>query len=230
METRARNKTRNAAGSGNLGSERGAVLLVVIILSAIALAVATSLLYMITTSTQISGMEKRFRTARDANFGAVEVLGQMIFSKQTTTGAVFLASLNPTYPIDALGCQGGTGASSATGLAAKILYDSSTWNASCKQTGVIDPKVANSYDFSFDIGTSPVYRIYVRIIDTLSGNTLGTYAGQEVGSHLDTHQGVVSTQAELPVENIPYTYLVETLASNLTNATERSRLQLFYQY
>ena len=70
----------------------------------------------------------------------------------------------------------------------------------------------------------------MRIIDTLSGNTLGTYAGQEVGSHLDTHQGVVSTQAELPVENIPYTYLVETLASNLTNATERSRLQLFYQY
>ncbi len=203
------NKTAGVTGEGKPGSERGAVLIVVVVLSAIALLVATSLLYMITSSTKISGMEKRYRTAREANYGAVAVLGQMIYTIQTKTTDAWLASYNLQYV--ASGCP----------LSTKITTDSTTWAGAC---------LASTPDFSFDIGSSPVYRVYVRIVDGKSGNTLGSYAGQEVGSHIDTHQGVVSTQTELPVESIPYSYIVETDTRNLSKPTERSRLQIFYQY
>ena len=211
-------------------SERGAVLIVVVILSAIALAVATSLLYMITTGTKLSGMEQRYRTARDASYGAVEVLGQLIFSKQSNTSAAFLVSLNPAYPVESSGCGGTVGATSASGLAAKVLTPSTSWNASCNKSSVIDPAVSTTYDLSFEIGTGPVYKVYAKIIDTMQGNTLGSYAGKEAGGQLDTHAGVVSTQAELPVESIPYSYLMEIDTRNLSNASERSRLSVFYHY
>lgn len=229
MDAGVGNKTMNEERGKN-SSERGAVLIVVVVLSAIALAVATSLLYMITAGTKISGMERRYRTARDASYGSVEVLGQMIFTKQTNTDPSFLNPLNPTYPADTSGCQGTAGASTATGLRAKILTDSSTWTAVCNPVGMINPDVLNSYDFSFDIGTSPVYRVYARIVNTIRGNTMGGYAGQEVGSTLDTHQGVVSMQTELPVENIPFSYLIEIDTRNLSDKNERSRLSVFYHY
>ena len=55
-----------AAPRGPLGSDRGAALLLVIVLSTIALVIMTTVLYMITVSTQLSGAEKRYRTAHEA--------------------------------------------------------------------------------------------------------------------------------------------------------------------
>lgn len=231
MEILRRKRMNGAAGDYPGGPERGSVLIVVIVLSAVALMVATSLLYMITMGTKLSGMEKRYRTARDASYGAVEVLGQMIFSMQTTTtGETFLASWNYYKPPAIDTCTGVSGASSATGLRAKIMTPSSSWNANCNKSSVIDPNTPATYDFSFEIGTNPVYKVYAKIIDTVPGNTMGSYAGSEVGSGIDTHQGTTSTRAELPVEQVPFSYLLEIDTRNKTNASEKSRLSVFYQY
>lgn len=211
-------------------SERGAVLIVVVILSAIALAVATSLLYMVTAGTKISGMEKRYRTARDASYGAVEVLGQVIFSKQSNTTTAFLTPLNTATPVDTSGCASLPGAQTANGLSTKILLSSSAWNSSCNKSSLIDPAVLSTYDISFEIGTNPVYRVYAKIIDTMQGNTLGSYGGKESGGRLDTHSGVVTTASELPVVSVPYSYLMEIDTRNLSDTSERSRLSVFYHY
>jgi hypothetical protein len=46
-----------------LRSEKGIVLVVVLVLSAVALALMTAMIYMITIGTQISGLQKRYKTA-----------------------------------------------------------------------------------------------------------------------------------------------------------------------
>ena len=47
----------------HLRSEKGFVLIVVIVLSAVALTIVTALLYMIMSGSQISGLQKRYKTA-----------------------------------------------------------------------------------------------------------------------------------------------------------------------
>ena len=50
----------------------------VLVLAAIALMIMAGLLYMIISSTQISGMQKKFKTALDAGFGGADITYQFI--------------------------------------------------------------------------------------------------------------------------------------------------------
>src|SRR5574341_2459701 len=69
-----------------LGSERGIVLIVVIVLSAVALALMTALIYMITTGTQISGLQKNYKTALEAGVGGGDIFYQLIATRAETAG------------------------------------------------------------------------------------------------------------------------------------------------
>ena len=59
--------------SGIFSNERGIALVMVLILSAIALAIMAALIYMITVGTQASGMQKRYRTALEAGKGGADI-------------------------------------------------------------------------------------------------------------------------------------------------------------
>ena len=56
-------------------NEKGIALVMVLILSAIALAIMAALVYMLISGTQISGMQKRYRTALEAGVGGADVDG-----------------------------------------------------------------------------------------------------------------------------------------------------------
>jgi hypothetical protein len=112
-----------------IGSEKGVVLIVVLVLSAVSLAIMTALLYMITTGTQTSGLQKRYKTALEAGIGGGNVFCQLISARGDTTliGAAKLSNFNIKTP------------------------------AGCKDTLSIDPTDATSYDAQVDLGTYRVY-------------------------------------------------------------------------
>jgi hypothetical protein len=84
----------------------------------------------------------------------------------------------------------------------------------------IDPAVSTTYDMRVDLGA---YRVYSKIVDTVQGNS---GASEEL---LKT--GVVNTSSgEVVVVSIPYLYTVEVLSQSQTNATERSKFSVLYQY
>src|SRR4030067_537165 len=59
-------------------NEKGIALVMVLVLSAIILIIMAGLIYMLITGTQISGMQKRYKTALEAGIGGADITYQII--------------------------------------------------------------------------------------------------------------------------------------------------------
>ena len=199
-------------------NERGIALAMVLILSAIVLAVIAGLIYMITSTTQISGMQKRYRTALEAGLGGADLTFRLLAMRgdpdqamrnaiaynRTISDACFAAKLNST--------------TSTTNWAACGSYPNAT-------SMIINPADPTTYDFQFDLGSSPypTYRGYAKIVDTVEGNS-----GGDEGL---LKNGVVSSgSGEITVMSIPYLYTIEIDAEKSDNPSERAKLSILYQY
>ncbi len=101
----------------------------------------------------------------------------------------------------------------------KLANVTGTW-AGLDNTSTIDPLVVTSYDMRIDIGT---YRVYTKIVDTVDGNS-----GADEG--LIKTAVVNAGSGEVTVVSVPYLYTIEVLSQSTTNAPERSKLSILYQY
>lgn len=206
-------------------SEKGAALLIVMIFSAIALGMMAGLIYMITSGTQISGMERRYKVALDAGMGGAEVSYQIIAARGNTLDAALTGplSLTITTPSGAGGCStlgttDCTAIGAYTGLATKLNLPTSCWSG-CNSLISIDPLTATSYDMTFVLGS---YSVFGKIVDTVVGNS-----GIDEGLLKD---GTVSASGEITPMKIPYLYTVELDAESTVNPSERAKLSVLYQY
>ena len=217
---------RNQHGRIGMRSERGVVLLVVIVLSAIVLAVMTSLIYMITVGTQVTGIEKRYRTAHDAAFGGWAAFGQLLATRGSSSdvstffSSLASAGLNPSITNDAA-CTGTTEAGlSKYGIEAKMMTRSTTWSAAC---GTNITTTASSADLTMTLG-SPKFNVYAKIVNTFPGNTASSGAGLFGQGVVFNNSGVIAAYP------MPYLYAIEVDAENTLNPAERARLSILYQY
>lgn len=221
-----------------LCNEKGIALMMILILSVIALLIIAAMLYIITSSTQISGMQKRYKTALEAGIGGAEISYQFIslrgLKAETDDLKSVLSNLNPVITIPGgidgpSGCRG-TDISGNTyyGLAAKLLTPTSTWSAECDSSISIDPNVCTSsscsYDMKFEIpGTPSNYIVYAKIVDTVEGNSA---ADKGLGG-----SGVVQAGGGIVmVMSMPYLYTIELDAQSENNPSERAKLSILYEY
>jgi hypothetical protein len=199
------------------GNEKGIALVMVLVLSAIALAIMAGLIYMITSGTQISGMQKRYKTALEAGVGGIDVTYHFIGKR----GDPEIPGINFNF----------SSAFTSVCMAAKLNTTTSTTNwATCsnysKATSLtIDTTDPTSYDMSLQLGTAPfpTYNVYAKIVDTVEGNS-----GGDEG--LLKHGVVSSGSGEVAVMSIPYLYTIEVDAQDSANPAERAKLSILYQY
>lgn len=189
-------------------NERGIALMMVLVLSVITLAIMAGMVYMITSGTQVSGIQKRYNTALEAGKGGTDVIYQLIGARG-----------DPGIPLENFEVP----ASNVGGydcLTDKLNSKTDDWNAVCDNTLTINTNNQSTYDVRFDLGN---YRVYSKISDTVEGNS-----GADEGL-LKT--GVVLTNpGEIQVQNIPYYYTIEVDAQHTTNPAERAKLSVLYQY
>ena len=213
IEQRAKSKgqrARKIAISGQrsaVSGQQGIALVMILILAAIALAIMAGLIYMITSGTQISGMQKRYKTALEAGKGDADITYQLIAARE-----------DPNIPICSLTV-------SSTCLTDKLNKSTKDWTSTCDNSLTIIPGTTSTYDMYCDFGTSPypTYRVYSKIVDTAEGNS-----GGDEGL---TGKGVVSSgSGEVTVVSRPYLYTIEVDAENRTNPSERAKLSILYQY
>lgn len=210
--------------TGASGNEKGIALVMVMIISVIALAIMAALLYMLTSSTQISGMQKRYKTAFEAGVGGADVVYQLLSSRGDPGIGGINFSWSAALP----------GASTDPCLIAKLNKSTSSTNwAACaadaatyaKVTSInIDPTDSKTYDTTFQLGTPPLqYTVYSKIVNTVEGNS-----GGEEGL---MKSGVISSNSgEVAVVSVPYLYTIELSAENTGNSAERAKLSVLYQY
>ncbi len=210
-----------------LNSEKGVALLVVIVLTAVALAIMTTLIYIMTTGTRLSGLHKRYKTALEAGKGGADLFYQAISLRGEASGQTsFLNAIN-AYNLNSsitntTGCTGTSGGTTYKGIQAKLMTSTDTWSG-CDNSVTIDPNDPNTYDMKSDLGTSPKYTVYAKIVATSDGNSGGD-EGLVKGGVVNPNSG------EVAVMSIPYLYVVEVVSENAANPNERAKLSILYQY
>jgi hypothetical protein len=218
---------RSSFRSCHLRTERGVVLVMVIVLSAVALLIMTTLIYMITTGTQVSGLQKRYKTALDAGIGGGDVFYQLIGLRGETAGTnAFTANLNSFSLNSAVttggGCTGVLSSATYTGWAVKLITPSTSW-VNCDRSIHIDPATPTTYDMKFELGAATKYSVYAKIVATTAGNTGGD-------STLANNPVVNSNSGEVAVVARPYMYAIEVVSQNSARNDERAKLSIVYQY
>jgi hypothetical protein len=207
-------------------NEKGIALVMVLILSTVALLIMAGLIYMLTTGTQVSGLQKRYETASEAGLGGSDVTYQLIGlrgdASRQTSFLNDMAALSPV--ITTPGTCSGTNQSGTpfTGLAAKLNTPTSTW-AGCNSSMVINPNTNTTYDMVFTLGTGSTYNVYSKIVDTVEGNSAGDEG-------LINNKVVDSNSGEIKVMSYPYVYTIEIDAENTGNPAERAKYSILYLY
>lgn len=200
--------------------EKGLALAMVLVLSAIALAIMAGLIYMVTSGTQVSGLQKRYKTALEAGKGGADIVFDTVAARSLPSiPGLPITSTNPPC------------------LAAKLLRATSAANwAACgnlpkAMSMTIDPADVATYDFSFDLWPGAVldpkeiyrYRVYAKIADTIEGNT-APESGWIQG-------GVVWSKSEFFPVSRPYYYTIEIDVEKFNAPTpEKARLSILYQH
>ena len=191
-------------------NERGIALAVVLILAAISLAIMAALVFMLTSGTQISGAQKRYKTALEAGRAGAEVTLQMIAARGNP-GLTGITIDLPASDVGGVDC-----------LLDKLTKSTAAWDPVCSTASTIDPALATSYDMVFDLGSIPTFRVYTKIADTIEGNSAG-----DLGL---IKSGVVNSTGEVVVMSKPYLYTIEVDAENKDNPSERAKYSILYQY
>jgi hypothetical protein len=193
-------------------NEKGITLVIVMILSLISLAIIASLIFMITTGTQISGIQKRYKTSLEAGMGGADVTYQVISFRGDPSIPGLVGFNIPAENVGGVNC-----------LNSKLNNSTSSWPAACDNTLTIDSNNTNTYDVTLQLGANPTWDVYAKIVDTAEGNS-----SPDLGL---VKTGVVSAgTGEVPVASIPYLYTLEVYSENQANPSERAQLSILYQY
>lgn len=192
-----------------LRTEKGAALLVVLVLSVVAMVVVAGLMYMIIEGTKSSGGGKRYKTALEACKAGVGIATQVIDARA-----------NPGIPLSNFTIPDSNRLFAAAN--GKLTQTTQNWAVGYSSSTIIDPADTTTYDFHYDLGAAPVFRTYVKITYTTQGNTSD-------GSALHKH-GVVANAGEIVASAVPFNYSIEMLCQDISQPRERAKLSVLYQF
>ena len=228
MDENIINRPEYEVQQNRIKSERGFALVVVVMLSALMLVALTTVIYMVSQGTRMSGSSKGYRTALEAALGGAEIFyrvldtrgdtGRLTSLKQDYEAAAIGIPVNFTTPITCTETATGPTGTARTGIQAKIMTETTFWS-NCNNSAIIDPSVPSSYDMIAVLGK---YNVYVKLIASTDGNTSSTGANRWVYLGV-VHGNVGKTMAMTQ----PYLYSMEVLAEN---DVDRASLSILYQF
>ena len=181
--------------------------------------------------TQISGLQKRYKTALEAGEGGGDVLYQLIATRAESAGVQSLSSglnavpgVNFSTQTTSADCTGLVSGVTYSALQAKLMTPSSSWSPECNGGSVsIDPLTPSTYDMKIELGTTTKYSVYAKIVATTDGNSGGDLS-------LQTRGVVSSNSGEVAVMPIPFLYAIEVVSENGARIDERAKISTLYQY
>ncbi len=219
MRKQKNKKKGGSPGMSVLRSEKGVVLVMTLILSAISLAFMAALIAMATNRTQIASSLPRYVTACDA----AKAGGNIVIQAINVRDVPAVSSVLTNFDTPDLTC-----------FRAKLRGNTSDWalscNASLDMSLDIDPTNIYTYDMSFDLGTTPVYGVYAKIADTIIGNSDKDQGFGMTNKYLVDIGVVHSHQQTIASPQSPYLYGVEVCAIAKAKTAEECCMSLLYQF
>lgn len=232
-------------------NEKGVALVMVVIIALIGLMMVSTLLFMVTQGTRISGFQRVFRTTDEAGLGGVQIATQVIkdniFYAKTgqplvpiTSGVLSVVMPNPGGTSDACLIQKLTSPRGAwdTSNKSTIPYDPANptidptkyyWTQ-CPDSRALTIDADQTPDFTFTlpgVAIGQTFTVYTKILDTVKGNTeeSGISAGPLGGTGVVSSSDNFSSPAAVPT-----LYRIEVQAQDATNPQQRSKYSVLYAH
>jgi hypothetical protein len=220
----------------HLKGEKGAALITVLAIIVVSSILITVIYYFAYKGTEVSGLQKRYQTAKEASMGGVEVLAREIIPLAvggTISGGVATPTTNLSTAL--AGFNVITSAQVAQGISDACFFiklrvstdDTTTtpnWTTNvCDST--LDAKTLPDITFTLS-GTAPAqpFDVYLKIVDTTQGNSNTSGIVLEGMGAAESGSGIITSQHR------PYIYRIEVQGERQNNPAERANLTVLYAY
>lgn len=219
-----------------LADNKGIALVTSLLLTLISLTIVMYLLLMVTSGTKNSGVNKRYRSALEASYGATDIIIKEVIPKiftETLTNNL----TNPSAAISNLAypTRMDFRANTDTCIMDKLTKPPSEWGTGC--SSMADPKI--NPDFSLKLNTltpDDTYTVYTKIVDTVCSDKRAYPTGKCTGSDLSGYellegaQGTSGGTSGVTPQAMPATYRIEIVGEKTSNPKEKSKISVLYAY
>jgi len=204
---------------------KGVALISALIVVSIAAGIFTAVMYFALTGSEISGIQRKYQSSKEASLGAIDIMTKDILPRVITgttlsgvvSGLAILPDIVPSVT-----------ANSAKDICfqAKLTSLTGSWpGGTCDSNP--DPTVNSDIVFNLKgiAGSTRPFVVSMKIIDTVPGNSdkSGTVLEMATGT-VDNASGMIS------VQHFPYLYTLMTDARPQNSTTERANIEVLYAY
>lgn len=203
--------------------KKGVALVTILGLIVIGSVLLSLVLYLLHRGTDISILEKKYRSEKEAAIGAVEFLTAEFLPESIRVSAT------STTLFDKILNKYNLPQSAAISFLTtencyrdKLLKSTDEWAEACSRSS--DVKTAPDLKITLKSEDKVPFVVYVKIVDTVPGNT-NTQASPLEGA------GVAESQSGLIIpQHFPYLYRIEFQAEREINPKERVNLEVLYAF
>lgn len=199
-----------------INNENGIALITSLMLTMISLVIVLALMYMITSSIQVSSANKRYRTVLQAAYGATDIVTKDVI-KRVFEGMSTATKLESAYN----GTLSGFSVNSC--INQKFNRSTSSWDSACIPTS-FSPKNSPDITFLLQATTNTPFKVYAKIVDTSAGNT-DTANNQ----NLKEATNITDTTVDSGL-TIPSSYRIEVQTERQNSPDEKANLSVLYAY
>lgn len=198
-------------------NNKGFALITSLMLTMLSLTIVMALLLMITQGTQMSGLNKKYKTSIEASYGGAEILARnvMPFVMQNYSSATLKTDLESEfYPVH-------LDVVSASCLQTKLRKPTSAWPSICSSTP--NPKQSPDITYTMEATAGNPFIVYSKIVHTTSGNT-------DISGIALEGTGVAESSSILSPQHFPYIYRLEVQGERQNSAGAQANIEVLYAY
>lgn len=182
------------------------------------------LLYLLERGEEISIIEKKYRSEKEAALGAVEFLATELLPEsirvcaQGTQGVFERVRSKYSFP-ESVSLSFVSG---EVCYRKKLLEKTESWGDNCSKSS--DAKISPDIKFTLRSEAEVPYEVYVKIVDTTPGNTNLAHLSLEGAGVAESQAGIITPR------HFPYLYRIEIQAERQQNPKERVNLEVLYAF
>jgi hypothetical protein len=197
----------------------GVALVTALMLTLISLGIVMSLMLMVTRSTTVSGMNKRYKTSIEAAYGGTEIITKDVMPM------IFRNYSSPTLAADLTDATKGFGSMLQVAdqkcLQAKLTKPTIGWPTECSSTS--NPKQSPDLSMTLQATSGNPFIVYSKIVDTQKGNS------DRSGLQLEG-AGVAESNSYITPQHFPYIYRLEIQGERQNIASGQGNIEVLYAY
>ena len=208
-------------------NKTGVALVLVLMIVVLSAGLLAAIMYYTMTGTEISGLQRKYETSKEASLGALEIFTKDIIPGVLQDQAGGLSGITNNLIkgsgaiVDVV-----TPGSSNPCFNSKLTTTTGSWLSECVDPTNTDPTIGT--DITFNLlsvtGSTRPYVVNAKIIDTAVGNSSMSGVDLETGGVVETGSGEIETR------HFPFLYTMMIQGQLQNNTSQRANFEILYAY